>query len=476
MTTRTLVAAVAAGTLMLPGRLPAQEAPPDVVASVRAAREAVVRFGRAAAADVWPGYRPDTIPVSYVLPGRGTLLLGWRGALPAGFRPVEGVAEAAWLPEADRAAANTSRELGGRAAAQVVVSDLDVPSLAGLSAHEAFHVYERGVQREGTRFGNGENAFFVSQYPVFDPGNEALVALEGRILRAALDARSSLDARRLAVQFLAVREHRQRVLGAELAEFEVMAELNEGTAEYALVRAQAFLGDSTALRDHVAGLDSLTAVTAQSLRLRFYRTGPAIALLLDRLAPPGWQARVMSEDLTLQEALALAVGYRSRENALRSQAARQFDLIALQAGATTAVAALRRQRRRQADSVLARPGIRVTIVGRLGQCGFDPQNTLRVDSTTTLHTRWLHVCGGSGLDGEFTTPVVVDDARQTLAAVVGSAAELRLAARGVPIVLDSLTGPREVTDLSLGSPGLTLRAARASIERDAAGIRVVLIR
>jgi hypothetical protein len=46
----------------------------------------------------------------------------------------------------------------------------------------------------------------------------------------------------------------------------------------------------------------------------------------------------------------------------------------------------------------------------------------------------------------------------------------------VPIVLDSLTGPREVTDLSLGSPGLTLRAARASIERDAAGIRVVLIR
>jgi hypothetical protein len=32
---------------------------------------------------VWPGFRPDTIPVAFVLPSRGTLLAGCRHPEPA---------------------------------------------------------------------------------------------------------------------------------------------------------------------------------------------------------------------------------------------------------------------------------------------------------------------------------------------------------------------------------------------------------
>ena len=41
--------------------------------------------------------------------------------------------------------------------------------LLGTTVHEAFHVFERSVQRDDRKFGSGENSFLVSSYPVFDP-------------------------------------------------------------------------------------------------------------------------------------------------------------------------------------------------------------------------------------------------------------------------------------------------------------------
>src|SRR5207249_5654503 len=135
---------------------------------------------------IWPGFRPDTIPVAYVVRGQGTLLLGWRGELPQGFLPITGLAGGSWLSSADRGAASTGTELDGRPTAQVVVNDsTGVATLVGLTTHEAFHVFEAASKREGTRFGRGENSFLVTSYPVFDPQNEAGMALEGRILAAA---------------------------------------------------------------------------------------------------------------------------------------------------------------------------------------------------------------------------------------------------------------------------------------------------
>ena len=60
----------------------AQPAGDQALGRSRQAHAAVVRLSREAADSLWPGFRPDTIPVMYVLPELGTLLLGWTGPLP----------------------------------------------------------------------------------------------------------------------------------------------------------------------------------------------------------------------------------------------------------------------------------------------------------------------------------------------------------------------------------------------------------
>src|SRR5688500_15423506 len=174
----------------------------DTVAVLAGAHARVTASGSTLGPAIWPGFRPDTIPHVYVLPGRGTMLFGWRGALPEGW--IAAADGAAWLPAADRGAASTGIQLGGRGAAQVVVSRLDMDELAGVTAHEAFHVFQRASRVQGRRFGAGENSMLVSTYPAFDLENEALVALEGRRLGDGLLAPTNSMAASAARQFLAV--------------------------------------------------------------------------------------------------------------------------------------------------------------------------------------------------------------------------------------------------------------------------------
>jgi len=194
----------------------AQEPPREITSRIATAHDWVVRLGREMGDSIWPGFRPDTIPVLYVIPEKGILLLGWRGELPSGFRPVEASpgatprGQAGWEPSTDLGAASTATELADRPTAQVVVDSQSIASLVGLTTHEAFHVFQAAARKPGRRFGQGENSFLVTSYPVFDPQNEAGMALEGRILAAAVMAPTKTRQRALARQFLAVRESRQR--------------------------------------------------------------------------------------------------------------------------------------------------------------------------------------------------------------------------------------------------------------------------
>lgn len=443
----------------------AQELSRDTLAALVSAHATVQRIGRERGADIWPGYRPDTIPFLYVLPGRGTLLMNWPDTLPTGFAPVPDLTRAGWRAVSDRSAASTGVRLAGRAAAQVVVGSLTPDDVVGVSAHEAFHVFERASVQEGRKFGRGENAFYVSQYPAFDTANEADFALEGRILKAAIEARSASQARRFAQQFLAVRGSRQRRLSANLAEFESMAELNEGLAQYVQTRASA-----PALASELALLDHITDNGNLSLRRRFYATGTALARLLDRVAGPAWKAGLVSDDLTLQDALARAVGGTGDEAAARGEAERRFDRARLLALADSALGALRARRQRQADSLMGRPGVRVEIVGRVGSCGFDPQNMLQTGRGAVLHTRWLHICDGARLDGEFNAPVF--EHADTLTAVIGAESDVRVTARGAPVTLGDGASVPGVEEVRIEAPGLTLRVARADLERSGVVLRL----
>lgn len=448
----------------------AQEPPPEITQRVALAHDWVVRLGRDMGDSIWPGFRPDTIPVLYVVRGKGTLLLGWRGELPAGFVPVaadpRAVPRGGWQSSADRGAASTGTELAGRPTAQVVVDSQDLASLVGLTTHEAFHVFEAASRKPGQRFGQGENSFLVTSYPVFDPQNEAGMALEGRILEAALRATGRTRRRDLARQFLAVRESRQRSLGADLANFEQLAELNEGLAEYALVRAlqlaareRAFPDRQAAARlslDRESGLNKLTEDVSLSIRLRYYATGPALGRLLDALEGPAWKTDLISDNLTLQDALADASGYRASEKALRRQAESTFVMSKLRQNADSGVKNLRALRRAEVDSVLSAPGVQlvVTVEGRsIGLCGIDPQNLLQVEPGVLLHTRWVVACAGDALQATFNTPVVQDRNAQTLRAVVGADSTVQVTPGADGVV-------------RIESPLVSLRAAKADVSRD----------
>ena len=443
------------------------QGPPRETTRIVTAHEWAARLGHDMGDSIWPGFRPDTIPVLYVLNGQGTLLLGWHGDLPQGYLPIEGVAGSGWQAAADRGAASTGTNLAGRPTAQVVVNDSEtIAALVGLTTHEAFHVFEAASKKEGRRFGQGENAFLVMSYPVFDPQNESGMALEGRILEATERATSKERKRALARQFLAVRESRHRAIGAELAEFEQLAELNEGLAEYTLVRVVQLAARRRDFPDRagvaklqsgkLVGLHKLTEDVTRSIRLRYYATGPALGLLLDALAGPAWKTRLIDENLTVQDALADASGYRSQELALRRQAESTFVIAKLRAAADSGVGRLRASRRARIDSVLNAPGVQlvVTVEGRyLGLCGIDPQNLLQVEPGVVLHTRWLQACVGDVLQATFNTPVVQDRNAQVLRAVIGADSTVHVT-----------TGAQG--DVQVESPVVSLRATKAEVSRD----------
>ena len=437
----------------------AQQPPPPVASTAAIAYAWVQRLGREMGDSIWPGFRPDTIRVLYVVRGQGTLLLGWPGALPSGFTPFSNLDHAGWQSSTDRGAASTGTELAGRPTAQVVVTDSQgIAALIGLTTHEAFHVFRAAAKKE--------NAFLVTSYPVFDPHNEAAMALEGRTLAAAEQARTKAEQRALARQFLAVRESRQRALGADLANFEQLAELNEGLAEYTLVRSVALAARYADFPDRagaerlragkLTGLHNLTEDATRSIRLRYYATGPAMGMLLDRLEGPAWKSRLVSQNLTVQDALADASGYRAAESALLREAESRFAMPSLRRGADSGVAGLRAIRRAQVDSILNAPGVQltVTVEGRgIGLCGIDPQNLLQVEPGVLLHTRWLRACAGDAFQATFNTPVVQDQNAQSLRAVVGADSTVKV------------TVGRE-SELQIESPVVSLRAANAEISRD----------
>ena len=444
-------------------------------------------YGALDGAKIWPGYRPDTIPVAYVVPGTGTVLCGWRGTLPEGFTPLG--SNLAWAAVVDRAAANTNTQLANRGVAQIATGEN--PTAAGLlflSAHEAFHVFERSARRPGAghRFGSGENTFLMTRYPVFEQDNEAGFALEAKVLAAALAARRDSDARAGAWQFLALREERQRTLGGDLAEFEVMTEINEGPAEYAGLRAVEIAQLPAAWRDAAARtardvrdrLDSVTTQSRNSLRLRFYATGPALAKLLDRLDGEEWKHDLMAHDRTLQEELAVVSGYADRGTRLRQQARARFVWPALTRQAAGAIAGLQATRRAQVDSALAAPGTLVVIeaaaIGGVGMCGMDPQNMLQAGPGLLLHRRWVRLCAGAALQSEFTTPVVQDDSANTIRAVLGDS--IQWTAAGQALAVPDGARLAGLTNLELHTAAADLKAAHASVARAGRVVTITLQR
>lgn len=444
------------------------------------AREAA-RIGARHGESIWPGFRPDTIPIVFVLPSRGDMLFGWRGSLPRGYAPIPESTGAAWRDGRAPGAASTAVMIEGKRVAQVVVTALEPSGLVATALHEAFHVFELASQQPGRKFGRGENSILVSTYPVFDVENEAAFALEGKILAQAIAAPSLARKRELARAFVGVRRERHRRLPIEFAEFEVLSELHEGLAEYVLVRALTVEttdapaewrpAAARALAGRRALLDGLTESDGLSLRFRFYQTGPAQALLLDALAGATWKADMLRENATMQDMLAIASGVDAVAVAARASAETSIGLRSLRRTAGASVARLKASRQAMADSLLSLPGLRLVLAadslpGRnFNSCGYDPQNLLQVTASVRLQMRWWRPCAGGPTYAEFNVPSVHDAAAGTISAVIGAEGDVTLTSGGAAVTIRDGETLRDVRTLKLQAPRASVEAVRADISR-----------
>jgi hypothetical protein len=477
---------------VLVSRVLSAQVPIDSVRALDAINRDVVRLGRRYGESIWPGYRPDTIPVAYVFPRQGTALFNWRGQLPAGYQPVPGIPNVGWLSKQNISASNTGTSIDGRNVAQVAISSLRIEEVLPLTFHEAMHAFEHSVQAPGMRFGHGENSFYVASYPIFDARNEFLWAVEGELLGEAVTATSAQKKRQLAREFVAVRRQRESLLDPSYAEFEQASELNEGIAEYALVRALQLLamdtysdtltraGARTILAKRITDLAGLTQNVTQSFRLRFYRTGPAQALLLDAIAGPSWKSRLMFENQSLQDALAGATGLDDPQRAAFRAAVAGRDTTSAMKTASARVASLVALRKRQVDSVLSTPGVLLEISAHelpdkdFNACGFDPQNHLQVSPTVQMQTRWWRPCAG-GVSSEFAVPSVHDDETGTVRAVIGSLADVKLTVAGKPVTITEGLRLDRATDVRLEASRANVNAKTARVSFDGRTLRIVAL-
>src|SRR5262249_41543355 len=151
-----------------------------------------------------------------------------------------------------------------------------------------------------------------------------------------------------------------------------------------------------------------------SIRIRYYQTGPALALLLDDLAGASWKRSVIADNVDMQDALARASGIDDAEQRALRETRAEFNVASIRGAADGTVRRLASLRRAKADSVLAAPGVRLVLVADslrsrdFGNCGFDPQNQLPVSPTVFLQTRWWKPCGG-GLSADLSVPSVHDE-------------------------------------------------------------------
>lgn len=196
-----------------------------------------------------------------------------------------------------------------------------------LVLHEAAHAYQ-GLAAPG-RLAAGEqaNLMWSAAYPW---QNEALIdawQAELDLLARALRAASGEETRSLALEFIQQRQARRQSVGlrADLVEYERQREWVEGIARYAEISvyrlaAQAGYSPLEGMRAdpefrQYRGFNTRWSSEIDQMRRmaddegdgRFYYSGMAQAVLLDRLAP-GWKDRLFEPEVWLDELLVRAVG------------------------------------------------------------------------------------------------------------------------------------------------------------------------
>ncbi|MCP4657382.1 MAG: hypothetical protein GY856_18405 [bacterium] len=268
--------------------------------------------------DLWPGFDARKIPIAINNHDREEMLVGHPDPPPefhpfADFelngRPLmirEGVTRYG-PPQGG----GWAIDLGGEATVYVSVLESDEISTEmylTLILHESFHCYQRDY-RESAEELDGE-------LPNDDAVYSALIELESRILKAALEESAAEEVRNLAATFVAVRHERRKDLPEHLILVEGEQEYAEGTATYVEMRLAQLLAERGGLpwvnevedpryggfadagkryRAELAGL--LPAGKGPTTFFHaMYQLGMAQGLVLDRLRP-AWKEEMREKGI-----------------------------------------------------------------------------------------------------------------------------------------------------------------------------------
>ena len=191
--------------------------------------------------------------------------------------------------------------------------------------HEAFHAYQGMGAPE--KLAAAENAVprYENRYPWEDEAFRAAWQEELDLLATALQAETPEATETLARAFLAQREARRASLSPDMVAYERQREWQEGLARYTeleIWRQAATTPDYTPasavhedpqFKDYRTFARRWSREVGQLRRMagdrgdgRFYGSGMAQAVLLDRLAP-GWKARVFDNGVWLDTLLSEAL-------------------------------------------------------------------------------------------------------------------------------------------------------------------------
>lgn len=331
--------------------------------------------------DLWPGFDPRSTPVA-IFDGTRTLLFR-HPAPPQPFTPLADH-DSVWVhPGRDSSvSANTSTQLGGVTTATLMPASDSVPALrrAGILIHEAFHAFQRARHPSWTA-----NEADLFTYPVNDGDQLTLRRLESDALRRGLTAGNRDQARCWAQSAMALRHERFSRLPADAVAYERGTELNEGLATYVEWRATD-APDSAVM--------PATDFAPEAIRQRGYRSGVAMARLLDRLSP-AWRATLEQRDsLPLDSLLSAVSASHTGAPCAVSAAARDSIRQVAQADEAALVRRLDTERR----TFLGQPGWRLVIeaASPLFPQGFDPLNVRVVAPGEVLHERFIKLGNDAG--------------------------------------------------------------------------------
>jgi hypothetical protein len=440
---------------------PAPASSQDVFAFVRALDEAAAR-------GVWPGFSPAGIPVA-LYDGEHTILLR-HPSPPPEFSPMPGrpgvhIAKG----RHPGVTGNSTREIGGVRTATVIATPAQPVERTMLAVvEEVFHVF--WLARHPS-FRPNEMARYV--YPLDEAENLGRLLAEDEALARALEARRVDDAAGWAATALGIRRERVPRLAEDIRAYETSLEMVEGTANYV---ARVSVGEPASRT-----VERLRAPRpAEDVRWRFYDTGAALCLLLDRLSP-GWQERSDRQPaLTIVELMDAAFRGRDPAPAAFSEA----DTAAFKAWAAASTADLGVRRRRLRAELIERQGSRIVVDVAPGAepflvQRFDPINLMVLDAGAIAHANYLSLAVPQGTI-ELTNPGFVRGSFGGTVSITEAAGRHPLSDGVRRLTIAGIEGAPKVGNnegaVSVEAPGvrLTLRGVEAHV--DGALIRIIVRR